>query len=140
MSDDRELPDWIATHMKRYLETNGEEGHIWNGVPCLLLTTKGKKSGEPRTLPLIYGESEGCYVIVASKGGNAFNPLWYENLAANAEVQLQVGADKFKARARTAAGEERQSLWAVMEKIWPDYNEYQEKTTRQIPVVVLERM
>lgn len=135
---DRELPDWIQNHLDLYLRTNGTEGHIWNGVPCLLLTTSGWKSGKPRQLPLIYGEDNGHYVIVASRGGDKNHPAWYKNLVAKDEVELQVGTEKFPARARTATGEERSRLWSLMADIWPAYNEYQEKTDREIPVVVLE--
>lgn len=90
-------------HVRRYEETNGEEGHDWQpGVPCLILTTKGRKSGEDRKFPLIYQEVDGDYVIVASKGGDPKHPGWYLNLQANPEVKVQVRADKFTARARTA--------------------------------------
>ena len=133
------LPDWIADHMRRYLETDGEDGHIWRGVPTLLLTTTGRTSGRPRTLPLIYGLSGDDPVVVASKGGHSHNPLWYENLVAEPKVKVQVAADKFEARARTATGEERAELWRQMTGIWPPYDEYQDKTEREIPVVVLER-
>jgi len=133
------LPGWIADHLAKYLATNGADGHIWNGVPTLLLTTTGRKSGEARTLPLIYGKDGARYVIVASRGGAPDHPGWYKNLVARHEVRLQVGADKFGARASTAKGAERTRLWQVMTKIWPAYDEYQKKTAREIPVVVLER-
>jgi len=125
--------------LKRYQATNGADGHIWNGVPTLLLTTQGRKSGEPRTLPLIYGQDGKRYVIVASRGGAPDHPAWYKNLAATPTVEVQVAADKFEARASTAKGEERARLWKLMTQIWPAYDEYQGKTSRQIPVVVLER-
>jgi deazaflavin-dependent oxidoreductase (nitroreductase family) len=130
----------MADHMKRYVESNGADGHIWNGVPTLLLTTTGRKSGEPVMLPLIYGEDKRRYVIVASKGGYPTHPAWYFNLVANPRVKLQVGAEKLDAKARTATGAERAELWKKMTKIWPAYDEYQAKTTREIPVVVLERL
>jgi deazaflavin-dependent oxidoreductase (nitroreductase family) len=133
------LPGWIADHLAKYLATNGADGHIWNGVPTLLLTTTGRKSGEARTLPLIYGKDGARYVIVASRGGAPDHPGWYKNLAARPEVRLQVAADKFGARASTAKGAERARLWQVMTKVWPAYDEYQKKTSREIPVVVLER-
>ena len=149
MSNEQDLPesarsaasraDWIADHLRRYIATDGEDGHMWNGVPCLLLTTTGKSSGQARTLPLIYGLSGDNPVIVASKGGAPKHPLWYDNLVAQPQVQVQVGADKFAAQARTASGEQRAQLWAAMLKIWPSYEEYQEKTEREIPVVVLQR-
>jgi len=133
------LPTWIADHLKRYQETNGADGHLWNGVPTLLLTTTGRKSGKPGTLPLIYGRDGDRYVIVASRGGAPDHPGWYKNLAADPKVGLQVAADKFSARASTAKGADRERLWKVMTKIWPAYDEYQTKTKREIPVVILER-
>ena len=134
-----ELPSWIADHLKRYLASDGADGHVWNGVPCLLLTTTGRKSGAALTLPLIYGRDGERHLIVASRGGAPDHPAWYKNLAANPQVKLQVAADKFAAKARTATGAERARLWTAMTKIWPAYDEYQAKTTREIPVVVLER-
>ena len=130
-----------AEHVRRYRETGGEVGHIWKeGSTILLLTTTGRTSGEPRTTPLIYAEDGDRFVIVASQGGAPEHPGWYLNLEANPEVGVQVKADKFRARARTAEGEERERLWKMMNEIWPHYDEYQTKTTRQIPVVVLDRI
>ena len=134
-----ELPAWIAEHLKKYLATNGADGHIWNGVPTLLLTTTGRKSGEARTLPLIYGQDGKRFVIVASRGGAPDHPGWYQNLVAQPKVQVQVAADRFAPRAATAKGAERTRLWSLMAKIWPAYDEYQKKTSREIPVVTLER-
>ena len=108
-------------------------------MPCLLLTTTGRKSAAALTLPLIYGRDGERHLIVASRGGAPDHPAWYKNLAANPQVKLQVAADKFAAKARTATGAERARLWTAMTKIWPAYDEYQAKTTREIPVVVLER-
>jgi deazaflavin-dependent oxidoreductase (nitroreductase family) len=128
-------------HVRRYLETDGEEGYMWReGSPILLLTVTGRKSGKEQIAPLIFGEDDGRYVIVASKGGRPEHPSWYLNLEANAEVGVQIKGDVFRARARTAEGEERERLWRAMNEIWPHYDEYQTKTTREIPVVVLERM
>ena len=128
-------------HVRRYIETDGEEGYVWReGAPILLLTVTGRKSGREYTTPLIFGRSGDSYVIVASKGGTPEHPSWYENLSANPEVGLQVKADKFGARARTAEGDERERLWRAMNEIWPHYDEYQTKTDREIPVVVLERI
>lgn len=136
-----ELPGWIAEHLRRYQESNGADGHVWNGVPCLLLTTTGCKSGKALTLPLIYGRDGDRAMIVASKGGAPDHPAWYQNLVAEPRVGVQIAADKFTARARTAKGEERAQLWRAMTKIWPAYDEYQVKATgREIPVVVLERV
>jgi deazaflavin-dependent oxidoreductase (nitroreductase family) len=127
-------------HVQRYRETDGEVGHDWQGTITLLLTTKGRKSGEERTTPLIYqpvGDDE--YAIVASKGGSDAPPAWYLNLEADPEVGVQVKGDRFTARARTASPEERERLWPTMTATWPAYDDYQKRTEREIPVVVLER-
>jgi deazaflavin-dependent oxidoreductase (nitroreductase family) len=126
-------------HIDRYEATDGEEGHDWQGTQTLILTTKGRKSGEERKAPLIYGESDGNLLVVASKGGAPEPPAWYVNLQADPEVQVQVEGDRFKARARTATPEEQPELWKIMVGHWPAYDEYQTKTDRPIPVVVLER-
>jgi len=139
--------DWVDDHIRRYQESDGADGHIWAGrdggqsLPCLLLTTTGHQSGEETTTALIYGARGSDYVVVASTGGAPDNPTWYRNLVANPGVSVQVLGDKFKATARTATEEERQSLWAMMADIFPTYNDYHEtaKATREIPVVVLER-
>ncbi len=126
-------------HVRRYRETGGEEGYEWQGTTCLLLTTVGRKTGEPRTLPLIFQDDDGRAVVVASRGGAPQHPAWYLNLRANPEVELQIKADDFSAIARDAGGEERERLWKVMTSVWPAYDDYQAKTDRQIPVVVIER-
>lgn len=130
--------DWVREHSERYVETDGAEGHDWQGVPTLLLTTLGRRSGEPRRQALIYGRDGEAYVVVASKGGAPQNPLWYENLVADPEVRVQVRGERFAARARDATPEERPRLWRLMTGLWPAYDEYQGKTERQIPLVVLE--
>ena len=130
--------DWVADHTRRYLETGGEEGHEWRpGVPTLLLTTTGRKSGVKRRTALIYGRDNADYVVVASKGGTPDHPAWYLNLEADPEVEIQVLDSVLPATARTVTGEERERLWALMRQIWPAYDEYQTKTDREIPVVVL---
>lgn len=133
-------PGWQAEHARRYIETNGEDGHIWNGVPTLLLTTTGNRSGQPYTTPLIYGEDNGRYIVVASRGGAPEHPQWYRNLVAQPEVGVQVRADRFRARARTAGPDEKAALWKLMAGIWPAYDEYQGRTSRDIPVIILERI
>ena len=130
---------WVKEHIDRYVATNGESGHIWKGVTTLLLTVRGRKSGKPYRTALIYGRDGDNHIIVASKGGAQEHPEWYRNLVANPEVEVQVLGDRFTARARTANAEERPKLWALMASIWPAYNDYQKKTGRQIPVVILER-
>jgi deazaflavin-dependent oxidoreductase (nitroreductase family) len=127
-------------HVERYRETDGEEGHDWNGTTALILTTKGRRSGEARSTPLIYGTSGEDYLVVASKGGAPEHPGWYLNLEADPEVEVQVRGDRFHAHARTATAEEKPELWSIMTASWPAYDEYQTKTEREIPVVVLERV
>ena len=127
-------------HVRAYRETDGEHGHDWRrGTSTLLLTTRGRRSGEPRTAALIYGRQGDDFVVVASKGGSPEHPGWYANLRENPDVEIQVGADRFKANARTATPEERPRLWEEMTSHWPDYDEYQKRTDREIPVVVIER-
>ena len=131
-------PGWQKEHMRRYLATGGEDGHIWEGVPTLLLTTIGRRSGERRTTPLIYGRDGGRYLVVASRGGAPTHPSWYENLVAQPNVEVQVMAQRFKARARPATPAEKPALWNKMVAIWPAYDDYQKKTPREIPVVILD--
>ena len=129
-----------AEHVRSYRETDGDLGHDWKkGSSVLLLTTTGRNSGEEHTTPLIYGTSGDDYVVVASKGGAPEQPDWYLNLSEVPEVQVQVLGDRFTARARTATPEEKPELWKQMVGHWPDYDEYQRSTDREIPVVVLER-
>jgi deazaflavin-dependent oxidoreductase (nitroreductase family) len=127
-------------HVDRYEATGGEEGHDWQGTQTLILTTKGRRSGEPRKAPLIYGEHDGDLLVVASKGGSPEPPAWYVNLREDPEVEVQVRGDKFRARARDASEAEKPELWKIMTDHWPAYDEYQTKTDRPIPVVVLERV
>lgn len=128
-------------HVRRYRETGGAVGHVWReGSTVLLLTTTGRRSGEPRTTPLIYVEDGERYVIVASKGGAPEDPGWYRNLEKTPDVELQVGVEVFAARARTVSGEERERLWRTANEVWPHYDDYARRTDREIPVVVLERI
>jgi deazaflavin-dependent oxidoreductase (nitroreductase family) len=130
-----------AEHVRRYRETDGEHGHDWRrGSSTLLLTTTGRHSGEQRTIPLIYGRSGEDFLIVASSGGSQEPPGWYENLKAEPEVHIQVLADKFTARARDATPDEKPEMWREMVDQWPPYDDYQRRTDREIPVVVLERV
>ena len=126
-------------HVRVYQDTNGETGYLWNGVPILLFTTKGRKSGEPRTNPIIFTPVGDKYVIIASKGGSPAHPAWYLNILEDPNIEVQVKADKFKATARTAESPEREELWAEAVKAWPNYEVYQSRTERKIPVVVIER-
>lgn len=139
-------PGWQQNHLEAYLRTNGAEGHLVDftkvggppDVPCLILKTIGRKSGQPQLIPLIYGEDGGNFVIVASRGGAPTHPAWYLNLDANPQVGCQVVDRKYAARARTAQGAERQRLFDMMAKVYPPYIDYQKKTDRVIPVIVLE--
>jgi len=126
-------------HVERYVETDGEEGHEWQGTTALILTTKGRKSGEERSTPLIYQRHGDDYLVVASKGGADEPPSWFRNLEADPAVTVQVKGDRFPARARTATPDEKPEMWRTMAAVWPDYDSYQEQTEREIPVVVLER-
>jgi deazaflavin-dependent oxidoreductase (nitroreductase family) len=136
------MPDLYGdAHVAAYLETDGEQGHDWkNGAPTLILTTVGRKSGEERLSPLIYGMAGEHPMIVASKGGHPKHPAWYLNIRANPEVEVQIRGDKFTAHARDATPAERPELWKQMTEIWPDYDNYQRKTDREIPIVILERV
>jgi deazaflavin-dependent oxidoreductase (nitroreductase family) len=145
MANFSEVP-WIAEHIELY-RTDPEKAHLWDStplggpglLPTLLLTTRGRKSGKPRALPLIYGEAGDSYVIVASKGGLPNHPFWYLNLQADPNCELMVGPRRVSARARVAQGEERERLWKQMAAIYPPYDGYQEHAgSRTIPVVVLE--
>jgi deazaflavin-dependent oxidoreductase (nitroreductase family) len=126
-------------HVRAYQETNGERGYHWRGTTILLLTTLGRASGELRTTPLIHRTDGERWVVVASKGGSPKNPSWFENLQADPDVSIQVLGETVPVRATTAEGEERDRLWAMMTEVWPAYDDYQAKTDRQIPVVVLSR-
>ena len=137
---------WIAEHIELYRK-DPERARLWDStplggpgvLPTLLLTTTGRKSGEPRPLPLIYGESGDSFVIIASKGGMPTHPVWYLNLEANPECELMVGARSVSARARVAEGAEREQLWKQMAGVYPPYDEYQQRAgERTIPVVVLD--
>jgi deazaflavin-dependent oxidoreductase (nitroreductase family) len=127
-------------HVRRYRETAGEVGYLWNGATALLLTTKGRKSGEDRTIPIIFTKVGEAYVLIASRGGSPTHPAWYLNLVHDPRVKLQVRTEKFDAIARTAESPERERVWAEAVKQWPNYDVYQSRTSRRIPVVVLERV
>jgi deazaflavin-dependent oxidoreductase (nitroreductase family) len=140
-------PKWITEHVRVYRESGGSEGHLFdatsvggNGVvPSLLLTTTGRRSGARRTSPLFYGTTDKGYVVIGSKGGADTQPGWYLNLLANPVVELQVGKERFSARGRIATGQERAQLWEQMVQVYAPYRDYQKKTKREIPVIVLEK-
>lgn len=146
MTDNREARSALDlslfgdAHVERYEATDGAEGYIWNGAPTLVLTTTGRKSGQPRKSALIFGTDGDNFLLIASQGGAPKHPMWYLNLRDNPEVELQVLGDKFRAHARTATPDEKPRLWKIMTESWPSYDDYQTRTERDIPLVVLERI
>jgi len=127
-------------HVERYEATGGDEGYHWrNGTTILLLHTTGRKSGKEYVHPLIYREFGNDFLVVASKGGSPEEPDWFRNLEASPETTIQVKHDKIPVRARIASAQEKPAMWSHMAEVWPAYDEYQQKTDREIPVVVLER-
>lgn len=140
------LPEWIIEHLEEY-ERDPDKGHLWDArpfggnekTPCLLLTTRGRKTGRQLTLPLIYGRDADDVVIIGSKGGAAEDPAWMKNIQADPYVGVQVAADRYHAVARVATGAERARLWEMMVGVYPPYRDYQSRTQREIPVVVLTR-
>ncbi|WP_018583174.1 nitroreductase family deazaflavin-dependent oxidoreductase [Salinispora arenicola] len=132
---------WVADHVRRYVETDGADGHeMLPGVFTLLLTTRGRRSGSLRRTALIYACEGEAYVVVASQGGAPDHPAWYLNLRDDPQAEVQVGAERFTTRARVASAAEKPRMWATMASIWPEFNDYQARTDREIPVVVLERI
>jgi deazaflavin-dependent oxidoreductase (nitroreductase family) len=135
-----DMPLYGKKHIERYEATDGAEGYDWeNGTTILLLHTKGRKSGKEVTNPLIFREYNGDYLVVASKGGAPEAPDWFLNLEAEPSVTVQIKGDKFEAKARAASPSEKPAMWQHMVDAWPAYSDYQKKTDRNIPVVVLER-
>ena len=131
---------WVAKHIRAYVESGGAKGYKYNGYDTLLLTTRGRKTGKLRHTALIYGRDGDRYVLVASNGGTLHNPLWYLNLLEEPQVQVQVGKDIFSARARPATAEEKPALWQMMVRIFSQYEGYQRKAKRDIPVIIVERI
>ena len=140
-----ELPSWITDHVKLYLE-DPEKAHMWDSapvggpgvLPTLLLTTIGRKSGTPRMLPLLYQEVDAGFVIIASKVGSPSHPAWFLNLIENPDCEIRVGRDFYRVTARVSEGAERAEYWKIMVELYAPYEDYQTKTDREIPVVVLE--
>ncbi|MEH0974306.1 nitroreductase family deazaflavin-dependent oxidoreductase [Micromonospora sp. CPCC 205546] len=131
--------DWVASHVRRYVATDGADGGKYHGYDALLITTRGRRSGTLRRTALIYGRDGDRHLLVASNGGAARHPNWYLNLCAEPQVEVQVGAEKFRGTARTATAEERPRLWQAMTEVFPTYARYQKETDREIPVVIVER-
>jgi deazaflavin-dependent oxidoreductase (nitroreductase family) len=129
---------WVRDHIRGYVESDGRNGHLWRGVHTLLLTTRGRKTGKLHRTALIYGQDGKNFIVVASNGGAPEHPNWYQKLVITPQVEIQVCADIYTANARTATKEEKPRLWKMMAEIFPDYQDYQAKTTREIPVVIVE--
>ena len=137
------MADPMAEFNKKVIEefhaNGGKVGGQFAGAPMIIITHKGAKSGTTYTSPLVYSKDGDRYVIIASKAGAPKNPSWYHNLVAHPEVTVEIGAEKFKARAKEVKGEERDRLFAAQAKMMPQFNDYAKKTSRKIPVMVLER-
>ena len=132
--------DWVADHVRRYVESDGADGHIMNGVPCALITHRGRRSGRLRRTPVVYGRDGDRIVIIASRGGSDHHPSWFQNLQAEPSVHVQVLGEHFDLKARVAEGSERATLWEMMVGVYGDFADYQKKTEREIPVLILEPM
>jgi len=131
--------DWVAEHIRVYVGSGGQQGHLYHGVPTLLLTTRGRRTGALRRTALIYGQAGDSYLVVASDGGAPKHPAWYLNLLESPDVEIQVGPEIFDGYARPAIAVERPLLWQQMAELFPAYNDYQAKAGREIPIVILDR-
>lgn len=135
-ADPEPLP--VREHVRDYVATGGLDGHLWRGVPTLLLTTVGRATGRTVRTPLIYARDGDRHLVVAGWGA-ADHPAWYRNLTARPEVRLQVGAAVFRATARTACPAERDAYWPAMTALWPDFEDYRLRAApRALPLVVIE--
>ena len=143
-TDEEEIVDsptpWVAKHVRSYVESNGQSGHLFHGMPTLLLTTRGRRSGVRWRTALIYGEAGDCYLVVACNGGSRSHPAWFLNLSEDPAVDVQIGGETFPAWARCAGPTEKPLLWQQMAAIFPTYETYQAKAGRDIPVVILDRV
>jgi deazaflavin-dependent oxidoreductase (nitroreductase family) len=128
----------VADTVTQYEATGGREGGTLEGKPCVILTTRGRRTGKLRKTPLMRVEHDGTYAVVASLGGSPKHPVWYFNLLADPAVTLQDGEQVMDLRAREVTGDEKKQWWARANEAWPSYDEYQAKTDREIPVIVLE--
>ncbi|MFE6740262.1 nitroreductase family deazaflavin-dependent oxidoreductase [Streptomyces tubercidicus] len=129
---------WVRDQVELYESSGGKEGTTMRGMPVIILTTRGAKSGKLRKSPLMRVEHDGKYAAVASLGGAPRHPVWYHNVVADPRVELQDGPARRDMTAREVTGEEKALWWARAVEAFPDYDEYQKKTERQIPVFVLE--
>jgi deazaflavin-dependent oxidoreductase (nitroreductase family) len=127
---------WVNKHIRSYMQG---DGFLYMGIPTLLLTTRGRRSGQLRRTALMFGEDAGRYLLVASNGGSATDPAWYLNLTADPSVTVQVRDEVFAATARTAMPREKPALWEIMVGVFGQYARYQAQTDREIPLIILER-
>ncbi len=130
--------DFVADQVRQYEESGGKEGTLLEGKPCVILTTRGRRTGKLRKTPLMRVEHDGKYAVVASLGGNPKHPVWYFNILGDPNVTLQDGARVMDLTAREVEGDEKSEWWGYAVEAWPSYDEYRSKTDRQIPVIVLE--
>ncbi len=135
----KDFADFNKQLIEEFRANGGTVGGMFAGAPLLLLTTTGAKSGQPHVTPLVHTTDSGRMVLIASKGGATTNPDWFHNLRANPDVTVELGTDTFPARASIPEGDERQRLFDQMAAQMPNFAEYQRNTTRQFPVVLLER-
>jgi deazaflavin-dependent oxidoreductase (nitroreductase family) len=135
-----DMNDWNRQTIEQFRANNGKVGGFWEGKPLLLLTTTGAKSGQRRTTPTMYLRDGDRLLVFASKGGAPTHPAWYHNLVAHPEVTVEVGTETYKATATVLKGEERDQLYARHAELYPQFGEYQTRTTRKIPVIALERL
>jgi len=131
--------DWVREQVEKYEASGGTEGNTLRGVPIIVITSRGAKSGKLRKNPVMRVEHEGSYAAVASNGGDPEHPAWFHNFVADPRVQVQDGPEPHEYVARRVEGEERAAWWQRANAVWPHYDEYQTKTDREIPVFVLER-
>jgi deazaflavin-dependent oxidoreductase (nitroreductase family) len=132
------MSDWNDKIIEEFRGNDGQVGGQFAGAPLLLLHTVGAKSGQPRVNPMMYRKVEGGYAVFASKGGAATNPDWYHNLLANPHIRAEIGTGTVELVANVAVGDERERIWSAQKADYPGFAEYERKTTRQIPVVILE--
>lgn len=133
-----DVNEWNRTIIEEFRANEGKVGGRFEGAPMLLLHTIGAKSGEPRVNPMVYQDLDGSYAVFASFAGSPKHPAWYHNLVAHPDVEIEVGTRKLRATARVLEGAQREPIWEKQKVAMPGFAEYESKTDRTIPVVVLE--
>jgi deazaflavin-dependent oxidoreductase (nitroreductase family) len=133
------MSDWNTKIIEEFRANGGRVGGSFEGAPLLLLHTTGAKTGQERVNPVMYREVNGAWAVFASKAGAPTNPDWYHNLRVHQEAAIEVGVETIPVRARVAQSEERERIWSAQKAEWPGFADYENKTSRQIPVVILER-